>query len=158
MINRKLSRRGVSMVISGLLLIAVTVTGCVLYYSYSMKLLGTLLAPSPQMMDNLRIEAYNWNSPNLSWVNVTLRNIGANVLTISSAQWFVAGVLQANPAPVGCGATLNANGASCTEKITLSGVTAASGIVYVIKIVLSDGSIFATSAIAGEVTGQTGVT
>jgi hypothetical protein len=141
------------MIISGLLLIAVAVTGSVLFYSYSMKLMGGLQGPAPQMMDNLRIEAYNWNS--MTWVNVTVRNTGTNIVPIGTAQWFVAGVLQTTVAS--CTGSLNP-GIACTAKITVSGVTVTSGIVYVVKIILSDGAIFAASAIAGQVSGQTGVT
>lgn len=135
------------------MLIAITVIGCVSFYVYSTRLLGNFEAANgPETMDTLRIEAYNWNI--LSRLVLNVRNTGTNVLTMSSANWLVAGVMQASAS--GCPATLSP-GVSCAETITLSGFTATTGIVYVIKIVLSDGAIFATSAIAGQVTGQTGL-
>jgi hypothetical protein len=147
------SRRGVALIISALILITISVAACISFYVYSTKLLGSLEgANGPVTMDNLRIEAYNWNT--LATLNVTVRNIGTNVLTMSTADWVVGGVVQTTVA--GCPVTL-APGISCAEKITISGLTASSGIVYVVKVVLRDGAIFATSVIAGQVTGQTGV-
>jgi hypothetical protein len=106
----------------------------------------------PVTMDNLRIEAYNWQT--LSSLNVSVRNVGTNMLTMSTAQWFVGGVIQTPQS--GCAGTLSP-GVECSVKINISQLTPAAGIVYVIKVVLADGAIFSTSAIAGEVTGQTGL-
>lgn len=131
----------------------ITVAACVSFYVYSTKLLGSLEgANGPVTMDNLRIEAYNWNT--LTSLNVSIRNVGTNILTISTAHWFVGGVMQT--AVSGCTTTLSP-GIGCTEKITITQMTPAAGIVYVVKIVVSDGAIFSTLAIAGQVTGQTGV-
>jgi len=138
-----------------MLLIMITIAAGVSYYVYSTKLLGSLEgANAPVTMDNLRIEAYNWNTVNLLTLNVSIRNVGTNILTISTAHWFVGGIMQTSLA--GCPTTLSP-GAGCTAKITISQLTPASGIVYVVKVVLSDGAIFSASAIAGQVTGQTGV-
>jgi hypothetical protein len=129
-----------------------TVTAGVLFYVYSNRVLGNLVNVNlPETMDSLRIEAYNWD--NLTSLVLNVRNTGTNILTMTTAQWFVAGVMQTGS---GCTGTLNP-GRLCTETIPLSGVTATAGIVYVVKIVLSDGAMFSTSAIAGQVTGQTGV-
>ena len=137
-----------------MIVLMIVIVGSVLFYSYSEGVLGSLEgANAPVTMDSLRIEAYNWESLNSLVLNV--RNTGVNVLTMNTAQWLVAGVVQT--AVSGCGVTL-APGVLCAATITLSGVTVSSGIVYVVKIVLSDGSIFSTLAIAGQVTGETGVT
>jgi hypothetical protein len=152
--RRRLGKRGVALIISGLVLIMITVTAGVLFYVYANRVLGNLLNVNPQeTMDNLRIEAYNWDT--LGTLVLNVRNTGTNILTMTTAQWFLAGVLQTTAS--GCTGTLSP-GVLCTETITVSGVTPAAGIVYVVKVVLSDGAIFATSAIAGQVTGQTGVT
>jgi len=142
-----------------ILLMMVVVFG-VLYYSYANKVLGNMIGANPPVtMDNLRIEAYNWQSTSTLVLNI--RNVGANILTISSAQWFVAGVIQTPLSTSSCmtlsGGTLSP-GASCAAYITIGGVTVSSGMVYVVKVVLSDGATFSAYAIAGQVTGQTGVT
>ena len=149
------SKRGVALIISAFILIMLTIFMGVLFYAYSNRILGGLVNVNvPETMDNLRIEAYNWNPVSTLVLNV--RNVGTNILTMSTAQWFVAGVLQTNLSG-SCSGTLNP-GSLCAETITISGVTVTAGIVYVVKIGLSDGAIFAISAIAGQVTGQMGVT
>jgi len=133
------------------MLITIAVVAGVSFYIYSTKLLGSLEgANAPVTMDNLRIEAYNWQT--LTSLMLNVRNTGTDVLTMSSAQWFVGGVMETPPS--GCSTSLSP-GALCVATITVSGFTP--GIVYVVKIVLRDGAIFGTSAIAGQVTGQTGV-
>lgn len=132
----------------------ITIGAGVLFYVYSNRMLGNLVNVNlPETMDSLRIEAYNWNT--LGTLVLNVRNTGANILTMTTAQWFVAGIMQNNGS--GCSGTLSP-GILCTETMPLSGVTPTAGIMYVVKIVLSDGAIFATSAIAGQVTGQSGVT
>jgi len=150
------SRRGVALIISALLLIMIVVVAGVSFYVYSTKLLGSLQgANGPETMDNLRIEAYNWDT--LTSLVLNVRNTGTDVLTMSSANWLVNGVMQPTSSLSGsCSGTLSP-GLSCAETITIPAGSVSAGIVYVVKIVLSDGAVFATSAIAGEVTGQTGV-
>ena len=160
--KRKLSRRGVALIISSMILLMIVIVCGVLYYSYVNKTLGNVVGANPPVtMDNLRFEAYGWQcSTNCNTLILNVRNVGADVLTMSSAQWFVAGVLQ-TPASSGCavlsGGTLSP-GISCAATITISGVTISTGIVYVVKVVLSDGATFSVYAIAGQVTGQMGVT
>jgi hypothetical protein len=149
------SPRGVALIISALMLIAISVTVCISFYVYSTKIMGSLEgANPPETMDNLRIEAYNWNPVTSLVLNV--RNTGTDVLTLNTANWLVNGVMQPTGSLSGCPATLTP-GTSCAEAINPISGTVTNGIVYVVKIVLSDGAIFATSAIAGQVTGQTGV-
>jgi len=152
--HRKLSSRGVAIVISGFLVIMLTIAAGVLFYAYSNRMLGNLLnVNQPETLDNLRIEAYNWHSTTTLILNV--RNVGTNVLTMTTAHWFVAGVMQTGASGSTCTGTLSP-GVLCTETFNpLAGATPSAGIVYVVKIVLSDGATFATSAIAGQVTGQT---
>jgi hypothetical protein len=141
-----------------MILLMIVIVAGVLYYSYSAKLLGGLEGVNgPVTMDSLRIEAYNWQcSTTCNQLVLNVRNTGNNLLTMSSAQWFVAGVLQTTPSG-SCSGTLSP-GVLCSATVNINGVTVSSGIVYVVKIVLSDGATFSTSAIAGQVTGQTGVT
>jgi hypothetical protein len=154
----KFSKRGIALIISALMLITIAVVAGVSFYIYSTKLLGSLEGANvPETMDNLRIEAYNWQAltPTDTLV-VNVRNTGTDVLTMSSAQWFVGGVMQTTVSLSGCPSSLSP-GALCVATITVSGMTATAGIVYVVKIVLRDGAIFGASVIAGQVTGQTGV-
>jgi len=135
------------------MMIMITVVAGVGFYVYSTKMLGSLEgANAPVTMDNLRIEAYNWHT--LTSLVLNVRNTGTNVLNMSLAHWFVGGVMQTTVS--GCVSTLSP-GVSCAATITVSGLTMTAGIVYVVKIVLRDGAVFGTSAIAGQVTGQTGV-
>ena len=151
----KFSKRGIALIISALMLITIAVVAGVSFYIYSTKLLGSLEgANGPETMDNLRIEAYNWQT--LTSLMLNVRNTGTDVLTMSSAQWFVGGVMQTTVSLSGCPSSLSP-GALCVATITVSGMTATAGIVYVVKIVLRDGAIFGASVIAGQVTGQTGV-
>ncbi|HXX72294.1 MAG TPA: hypothetical protein VEI80_01255, partial [Candidatus Acidoferrales bacterium] len=89
-IIRKLvfGRRGVALIISAMMLLMMVVVAGVLFYSYSNRLLGSALgAPGPVTMDNLTIEAYNWQcSTTCNNLVLNIRNIGTNILTISSAQ------------------------------------------------------------------------
>ena len=154
-VHRKLNSRGVALIISALLLITISVVACISLYVYSNRLFGTLMgANPPETMDNLRIEAYNWQT--LTSLVLNVRNTGTDVLTMRTANWFVGGAPETTPPPSGCPATLSP-GVSCPETITVPPGSVTAGIVYVVKIVLMDGAVFATSAIAGEVTGQTGV-
>jgi len=144
-----------------LLLIMITVAASVSFYVYSRRIFVSWEAANgPETMDNLRIEAYNWNT--LGTLILNVRNIGTNVLNINSADWVVGGVRMtatlSNPTGGTCTAfTAVAPGTLCVATVNLSGLAASAGIVYVVKIVLSDGAIFSTLAIAGQVTGQTGV-
>ena len=134
------------------MMIMITVVAGVGFYVYSTKMLGSLEgANGPVTMDNLRIEAYNWHT--LTSLVLNVRNTGTNVLNMSLAHWIVGGVMQTTVS--GCVSTLSP-GVSCAATITVS-PTVTAGIVYVVKIVLRDGAVFGTSAIAGQVTGQTGV-
>jgi hypothetical protein len=132
----------------------ISVVASVTFYVYSANLFGRLLgANGPNTMDNLRIEAYNWDT--LTSLVLNVRNTGTDVLTMSSANWFVGGVMYTTVSG-SCSTTLSP-GVSCAETITVPSGSVTAGIVYVVKIVLRDGAIFSTSAIAGQVTGQTGV-
>jgi hypothetical protein len=137
-----------------MIVITTTIVGSVLFYTYSTKLLGSFEnINGPVTMDNLRIEAYNWNT--LGTLILNVRNIGTNALNIGSADYDVGGV-KMTPSQSGCATTTAlAPGNLCVATVPISGLTASSGIVYVVKIVLSDGAIFSISAIAGQVTGQT---
>lgn len=154
MSRRRLSRRGVAIVIAGYIIIMLTIAAGVLFYIYSNRMFGNLVNINPpETMDSLSIETYNWNS--LTSLVLNVRNTGTNILTMTTAQWFVGGAIQTQGS--GCTGGLSP-GMLCTETITpLTGVTPTGGVVYVVKIVLSDGAIFSTSAIAGQVTGETGV-
>ena len=134
----------------------ISVVAGVTFYVYSANLFGRLLgANGPETMDNLRIEAYNWDT--LTSLVLNVRNTGTDVLTLSSANWFVGGVMYTGINLSGSCSTSLSPGLSCAETITLPSGSVTAGIVYVVKIVLMDGAIFSTSAIAGQVTGQTGV-
>jgi len=144
-----------------MLLLMMVVAAGVSYYVYSTNLLGSLEgANGPVTLDNLRIEAYNWAS--LGSLTLNVRNIGTTVLNLGTADWFVGGVRMSVTITNPTGGTCTTNTAVgpatlCVVTATISGLTVSSGIVYVVKIVLRDSAIFSISAIAGQVTGQTGV-
>ena len=97
-----------------MLLLMLAVAASVTYYVYSTTLLGKLEGANvPVTMDNLRIEAYNWNTQNLASLNVSIRNVGTDILTINTADWYVGGIPQTIVA--GCAATLSP-GAACVPQ------------------------------------------
>lgn len=144
-LNKKLSKRGVSVIIGALLLIAIAVGAAVLLYVYSIGIMGNMeTSGGTQMKDSLIVESYNWNTVSVLVLNV--RNVGATVLNMLQADYFVNGVASTFAAT--CTATLQPQ-ASCIISLTVPG-TITNGEAYPVKIVVSDGAVFAYSAVCGE--------
>jgi len=143
--GKRFTRRGVSVVIAALLLIAIAVAAAVLLYVFSIGLLGSLsTSGGQQTKQQLIMEAYNWSSATLV---LHLRNVGsANItLTTPPADFFVNG----NPATQS-GCTTLAPQQSCSASVTGYGFTPTSGVAYPIKVVTPDGAVFSYSAIYGQ--------
>jgi hypothetical protein len=73
-LTRRFSGRGVSIIVSALLLISIVMTAGGLFYGYSAGLLGPLQPPPPRPPENLVIEMIAFNSNGAALV--TVRNIG----------------------------------------------------------------------------------
>lgn len=147
--GRRFSRRGVSVIIAALLLIAIAVAAAVLLYVFSIGLLGSLSSSGGQQTkQQLVLEAYNWGTANSLILN--LRNVGSASVNLALADVFVNGTKINNP--TGC-STL-APTLSCTMTVPAGTIpsTPVSGVAYVIKIVTPDGAVFSYSAIYGQAT------
>lgn len=150
--GRSFSRRGVSVIIAALLLIAIAVAAAVLLYVFSIGLMGSLQGSGGQQTkDQLIMEAYQWPSSGTT-LTLNLRNTGSSSVNVLTATIYVAGVLQsATPActpPSTSSAVLP--GGICTDVMTVTGVgTLTSGAAYVVKVSLADGAVFSYSAIYG---------
>ncbi len=161
--GKRFNKRGVSVIIAALLLIAIAVAAAVLLYVFSIGLLGSLQGGGGQQVkDQLILEAYSW--PLATGLTLTVRNVGTAPVTV--ADIFVNGVAQTTPTLVDVGSGLGCGnpdagtvplGAACTATFaTFSGTPFSgskdptSGVAYPIKIVSADGGVFSYSAIAGQ--------
>jgi flagellin-like protein len=147
-LGKRYTNRAVSAVIAALLLIAITIAAAVLVYVFSIGLLGSLQSGGGQQVkQQVIMEAYDW-SPTTA-LTLTIRNVGPAV--IQFADVFINGVM-VTPVSSGCfgGATHTLTvGTSCA--LNLSILTGYSdGVIYPIKLVMIDGSVFSYSAIAGS--------
>ena len=151
------SKRGVSVIIAALLLIAIAVAAAVLLYVFSIGLMGSLSSSGgSQTKDQLIMAAYNW--PTGTTLTLYIQNVGSsnlNVLTADGASYFVNGALvTAAPATGtgGCGTDpLKPGTAACAMALTTpSGTTYTSGAAYPVKVVTPDGGVFSYSAIYGQ--------
>jgi len=146
--GKQFSRRGVSVIIAALLLIAIAVAAAVLLYVFSIGLLGSLSSSGGQQTkQQLILEAYNWGSASNLVLN--LRNTGSASVNVDGADVFVNGTKVTNPG--GCSGSLAPQG-SCILTIDASAIPSApvSGVAYVIKMVTPDGAVFSYSATYGQ--------
>lgn len=161
--GKQFSRRGVSVIIAALLLIAIAVAAAVLLYVFSIGLLGSLQGGGGQQTkEQLIVEAYSWTGTMSGTLLLTVRDVGTSSLTVSDV--FVNGILQltggAGVSGTGCGLPAGNVPLLTTCTITVStwasgtfgtgSATAASGVAYPIKVVSADGGVFSSSAIAGQ--------
>jgi len=161
-LGKRFNRRGVSVIIAALLLIAIAVAAAVLLYVFSIGLMGSLSSSGgSQTKDQLIMAAYNW--PSGGPLVLYLQNVGSSTLTVSpagggtstvaGASYFIAGTLVTAAAggPSPCGATLTPGSASCSMSLTdPTTVTLTSGAAYPVKVVTPDGGVFSYSAIYGQ--------
>ena len=157
--GKQFSKRGVSVIIAALLLIAIAVAAAVLLYVFSIGLLGSLSSSGGQQTkQQLVLEAYSWPTPGTT-LTLYIRNVGSANINVAGADYFVNGVSVANG---GSGASCVAGTAvavntavpptgSCTVALTVPGLAAlTSGAAYPVKVVTPDGAVFSYSAIDGQ--------
>ncbi len=146
--RRRFTRRGVSVIIAALLLIAIAVAAAVLLYVFSIGLLGSLSSSGGQQMkEQLIMEAYDWTGATLL---VTVKNVGSVSITIQSGDWFLNGMTAVPSA--GCTTSL-AIGQKCQATLPMpTGFTPTSGVAYALKITTPDGGAFAYAAVKGLAT------
>jgi len=151
------SKRGVSVIIAALLLIAIAVAAAVLLYVFSIGLMGSLSSSGgSQTKDQLIMAAYNWNTGTAGPLVLYVQNVGSSQLTVLSgdkASWFVNGQLATATAGTTnpCADPLAPGSAACSVSLALTGVTGlTSGAAYPIKLVTPDGGVFSYSAIVGQ--------
>ncbi|MGA2791033.1 MAG: archaellin/type IV pilin N-terminal domain-containing protein [Candidatus Bathyarchaeia archaeon] len=155
--GKQFSKRGVSVIIASLLLIAIAVAAAVLLYVFSIGLMGSLgSSGGQQTKDQVIMEAYDWTTAGTLTLN--LKNVGSSTVNLATgtpgADYFVNGVAIATVAISGC-ATPSAvapGSTTCVAKLTLPTFTPAltSGAAYSVKVVLPDGGVFSYTAINGQ--------
>ena len=159
-------RKAVSPIIATLLLIAITVAAGVLVYVFVTGLSSSLTRPGGnQLTDQLSLNAYNFQ--NEGFLTAYLQNTGTSPVTVSAVYF--------NGAPAkffgSCGASIGTYTTTTTSTSTvtvtsesttaqaaqstcqlnvydISGVTV--GTSYQLKVVTSDGGLFAFNVVAGS--------
>ena len=152
--GKQYSRRGVSVVIASLLLIAIAVAAAVLLYVFSIGLMGSLgSSGGQQTKDQVILEAYDWSgtskcSTAATILCLSLKNVGSSTVNLldTTADYFVNGAHVTGNA--GCPAVVTPGQATCTEALTVPALTP--GAAYPIKVVLPDGGVFSYTAIDGH--------
>ena len=81
-------RRGVSNIIAVMILVAISVTGSLLFYAYVSGVFGQLQGAQPKQayMDQIALEFYDWTT---STLKVQIRNVGSSNIRIVSV--YIAG-------------------------------------------------------------------
>jgi flagellin-like protein len=161
--GKRYSRRGVSVIIASLLLIAIAVAAAVLLYVFSIGLMGSLgSSGGQQTKDQVILEAYSWNSAGSTSLTLYLKNVGSssvNLLpatsTTAGADYFVNGMAATATAGTGgsggCTSAVTPGAPTCSEVLAMpTGFTPTSGAAYPVKIVLPDGGVFSYTAIYGQ--------
>jgi flagellin-like protein len=149
------SRKGLSEIVSALLVICITISVGTLFAAYASGLMGNILmARSQPYTEQLTLDYYTWPCPNGSCTNlvITIRNDGAATVTLSD--FFIQGVKVSTPTP---GSNCPSSSpisltvqSTCT--LTFPVTTVTSGVAYIVKLVANDGTIFTFSCIAGSYT------
>ncbi|MGA8905902.1 MAG: archaellin/type IV pilin N-terminal domain-containing protein [Candidatus Bathyarchaeia archaeon] len=156
------SRKGISEIISALLVVCITVSAATLLAAYASGLMGSLQTKVTQpYTEQLTLEYYNWlNCPPSSTCSglsqsptLTIRNDGA--ATINFADFFLQGVKNTTDLTTSNCPSPNAYvlpvQSSCTLTFPVpSGLTVTSGIAYMVKFVAKDGTVFTFSLVAGS--------
>jgi flagellin-like protein len=153
--GKQFSRRGVSVIIAALLLIAIAVAAAVLLYVFSIGLMGSLgSSGGQQTKDQVILEAYDWTATGGLTLVLNLKNVGSSTVNLANAatpgaDYFVNGIAAtATDCP---GAAAVAPGAAtCSESLALGTGTYTPGTAYPVKLVLPDGGVFSYTAIVGQ--------
>jgi len=156
--GKRFTKRGVSVIIASLLLIAIAVAAAVLLYVFSIGLMGSLgSSGGSQTKDQLVMAAYNWSTS--STLILWLQNVGSSTLNLlpvsgtSSPSYFVAGTLvTAGAGPTNpCTSSVVPGSAACSMSLTIPGsLSVIPGAAYAVKIVTPDGGVFSYTAIDGQ--------
>jgi len=156
--GKRFTNRGISTIIAALLLIAIAIAAGVLLYVFSIGLIGSLQGSGGQQVkDQVIMEAYQWSTVGGPFT-LNLRNTGATTVNLSTADFYVGGVLATATAGSCTGGTSPSNtyaafgpGTACSASVALgSGLTPVAGVAYTVKIALSDGGVMSYSAVAGS--------
>jgi len=148
------SRRAVSQIIAALLLVCITVSAAALFATYASGLMGKILTPvtAQPYTEQFSVEYYAWNTTSSLIVHV--RNTGSATVNLSTADYFLSGIKLTTAPTFSCvsPATSTAVGptGACSLNWSVTAGSYSSGIAYVLKIVLTDGSTFTFSLIAGN--------
>lgn len=148
--GKQFSKRGVSVIIAALLLIAIAVAAAVLLYVFSIGLMGSLgSSGGQQTKDQVILEAYDWTAG--TTLKLHLKNVGSSTVNLAAgaADYFVNG----NPiTPTGGCGSVAPGAPTCEMDLATGGITPAltPGAAYPIKIVLPDGGVFSYTAINGQ--------
>lgn len=149
--GKRFTNRGVSVIIASLLLIAIAVAAAVLLYVFSIGLIGSLQGSGGQQVkDQVIMEAYNWQTP--ASLVLQLRNTGPTTVNLSTADFYVGGILIATTGFAGtsCTSTAMGPGGACQATLTINTASYSSGVAYTVKLSLADGGIMSFSAIDGS--------
>jgi archaellum component FlaG (FlaF/FlaG flagellin family) len=154
-LGKDYSKRGVSVIIAALLLIAIAVAAAVLLYVFSIGLMGSLSSSGgSQTKDQLIMAAYNWNNANPpTQLTLYIQNVGSSSLNVGGASYFVNGVLVTTATGGSCpaaGTPLAPGSAACSILLTTGSAGFTSGAAYPVKVVTPDGGVFSYSAIYGQ--------
>jgi FlaG/FlaF family flagellin (archaellin) len=162
--GKQYSKRGVSVIIAALLLIAIAVAAAVLLYVFSIGLMGSLgSSGGQQTKDQVILEAYDWTTGTgtSSVLVLNLKNVGSSSVNLAfaatggtGADYFING-LPASQGSAGsgtaCTAAVTPGAPTCQMALAMpTGFAPTSGAAYPVKIVLPDGGVFSYTAIAGQ--------
>jgi FlaG/FlaF family flagellin (archaellin) len=143
--DKHFNGRAVSQVIAALLLIAIAVAAAILLYVFAIGLLGSLSSSGGQQTkDQIIMEGYNF--PLNSGLTLTVRNVGASIVDMSDADFFLNGAA-ATP-DNGCKVALTIS-QSCTATLSVTIASLMPGAGYPLKIVSPDGGVFSYAVVYG---------
>jgi len=150
--GKRFTNKGISTIIAALLLIAIAIAAGVLLYVFSIGLIGSLQGSGGQQVkDQVIMEAYNWVSG--SSLILQLRNTGSTTVNLSTADFYVGGVLLATPTFT-CTAPATSTsmrpGGACQATAATGAGSYSSGVAYTVKLSLADGGVMSFSAIDGS--------
>jgi hypothetical protein len=154
--GKQFSKRGVSVIIAALLLIAIAVAAAVLLYVFSIGLMGSLgSSGGQQTKDQVILEAYDWTTSGGTPLILQLKNVGSSTVnlapgtsTVSGADYFVNGI-PATPTACTGASSITPGAPTCQVSLALTG-TFTPGAAYPVKVVLPDGGVFSYTAITGQ--------
>jgi hypothetical protein len=136
----------VSQVIAALLLIAITVSGAILLYVFSIGLIGAVqTGGGQQVKQQLILEAYDWTA--LGALKLWVKNVGAAEIVL--ADMFVNGLPVNFVIPAQCDNTFRIQ-QSCRIIVNQFLATITVGVTYSLRIVTVDGAIFSYPVTAGK--------